>query len=215
MFTGIIEQVGTVDSIRTTPDGARLSIHSPEVAMELGEGDSIAVNGACLTKVGGNDETFEVDVSPESLKKTDLGALRKGDSVNLELAMRLGDRLGGHMVSGHVDAVGRIEDRRVEGDSEIVTIQAPPEVMRYVVSKGSVAVDGISLTIAERETGRFRVAIIPHTGHKTTLLSKGPGDPVNLEADLIGKYVERLLAPDSEGGESGLTKEFLVEHGYA
>ncbi len=119
------------------------------------------------------------------------------------------------MVSGHVDAVGRIEDRRAEGDSEIVTIQAPPEVMRYVVSKGSVAVDGISLTIAERETGRFRVAIIPHTGHKTTLLSKGPGDPVNLEADLIGKYVERLLAPDSEGGESGLTKEFLVEHGYA
>ncbi|MDP6088269.1 MAG: riboflavin synthase [Nitrospinota bacterium] len=215
MFTGIIEHVGTVESIRAAPDGARLSIRSPEAAGELGEGDSVAVNGACLTKVGGNKETFAVDVSPESLKKTNLGALRKGDPLNLELAMRLGDRLGGHMVSGHVDAVGRIEDRRAEGDSEIVAIQAPPEVMRYVVSKGSVAVDGISLTIAERETVRFRVAIIPHTALKTTLLSKKPGDPVNLEADLIGKYVERLLSPDSEGGTGGMTKEFLVEHGYA
>ncbi len=215
MFTGIIEHVGTMDSVRATPDGGRLSIRSPEAAGELGEGDSVAVNGACLTKVGGDEETFTVDVSPESLKKTNLGALRKGDPVNLELAMRLGARLGGHMVSGHVDAVGRIEDRRTEGDSEIVAIQAPPEVMRYVVSKGSVAVDGISLTIAERETGRFRVAIIPHTALKTTLLLKKPGDSVNLEADLIGKYVERLLTPDSEGGRGEMTKEFLIENGYA
>ncbi len=215
MFTGIIEHVGTVDSVRVTPDGGRLTIRSPEAAGELGEGDSVAVNGACLTKVGGEEETFAVDVSPESLKKTNLGALRKGDPVNLELAMRLGARLGGHMVSGHVDAVGRIENRRTEGDSEIVAIQAPPEVMRYVVSKGSVAVDGISLTIAGRETGRFLVAIIPHTALKTTLLLKKPGDPVNLEADLIGKYVERLLTQDSEGGTGGMTKEFLIENGYA
>jgi riboflavin synthase len=214
LFTGIIEHLGSVASIQTSPDGARLSICAPEAAEELGEGDSIAVNGACLTKVGGDRETFLVDVSPETLKKTGLGSLRSGDHVNLELAMKLGDRLGGHMVSGHVDAVGRVADRRPEGDSEIVTIQAPPEIMRYVVPKGSVAVDGISLTVAEREQDRFRVAIIPHTAQKTTLLSKKPGDIVNLEADLIGKYVEQLLRPDSNPKEGGITKEFLCEHGY-
>jgi riboflavin synthase len=214
LFTGIIEHLGSVASIQTSPDGARLSIRAPEAAKELREGDSIAVNGACLTKVGGDSESFLVDVSPETLKKTGLGSLRSGDRVNLELAMRLGDRLGGHMVSGHVDAVGRVDDRRPEGDSEIVTIQAPPEVMRYVVPKGSVAVDGISLTVAERERDRFRVAIIPHTAHKTTLLSKKPGDMVNLEADLIGKYVEQLVRPDSNPKEGGITKDFLCEHGY-
>ncbi|MFQ5693826.1 MAG: riboflavin synthase, partial [Nitrospinota bacterium] len=123
---------------------------------------------------------------------------------------------GGHLVSGHVDAVGRIAERRSEGDSELVSIRAPAEVMRYIVAKGSVAVDGISLTVAEREADRFRVAIVPFTAEKTTLLSKRPGDSVNLEADLIGKYVERLLTPTSSaGGPSGLTREFLFEHGYA
>ncbi|MFQ5693216.1 MAG: riboflavin synthase [Nitrospinota bacterium] len=214
MFTGIIEHMGTVASIRTGPDGARLSIAAPEAAKELRMGDSVAVNGACLTKVGGDDRTFDVDVSPETLRKTSLGALRKGDAVNLELALRLGDRLGGHLVSGHVDAVGRIGGRRPERDSEIVTIEAPPEVMRYIVPKGSVSVDGISLTVAEREGDRFRVAIIPHTAERTTLLRKKPGDPVNLEADLIGKYVERLLAP-APNPDSRLTKDFLCEHGYA
>ena len=215
MFTGIIEHIGTIASIQTTPDGAKLSIRAAPAAKELREGDSIAVNGACLTKVGGNGGIFDVDVSPETLKKTNLGSLRSGDKVNLELAMRLGDRLGGHMVSGHVDAVGRIADRRPEGESEIVTFQAPPEVMRYIVPKGSVAVDGISLTVAERGADRFEVAIIPHTTLKTTLLSKKPGDPVNLEGDLIGKYVEQLLSPDSADKESRITREFLIEHGYA
>ncbi len=214
MFTGIIEHLGSVASIQTSPDGARLLIRAPEAAKELREGDSVAVNGACLTKVGGDGETFLVDVSPETLKKTGLGSLRSGDQVNLELAMRLGDRLGGHMVSGHVDAVGRIVARRPEGDSEIVTIEAPPEIMKYVVPKGSVAVDGISLTVAERERDRFRVAIIPHTSQKTTLLSKKPGDTVNLEADLIGKYVEQLVRADMNPKEGGITKDFLCEHGY-
>lgn len=215
MFTGIIEYVGTVASVQTAPGGARLSIRAPEAARELRVGDSVAVDGACLTKVAGEGGAFEVDVSPETLRKTHLGRLRPGDAVNLELAMRLGERLGGHLVSGHVDAVGRIAGRRSEGESEILTIQAPPEVMRYVVPKGSVAVDGISLTVAEREKDRFRVAVIPHTAQKTALLAKRPGDPVNLEADLIGKYVEQLLAPAPATQESRITEEFLREHGYA
>ncbi|MFQ5911612.1 MAG: riboflavin synthase [Nitrospinota bacterium] len=215
MFTGIIEFVGMVASIQTTPEGAKLSLRAPEAAKELRTGDSVAVDGACLTKVSGSEQTFEVDVSPETLKKTTLGSVRRGDKVNLELAVRLGDRLGGHLVSGHVDAVGRVADRRPEGDSEIVTIQAPPEVMRYIVPKGSVAVDGISLTVAERGADRFRAAIIPHTAQKTTLLLKKAGDRVNLEADLIGKYVEQLLTPHSPDRGGRVTKEFLCEHGYA
>ncbi len=215
MFTGIIEHIGTVQSVRTTPDGSRLALLAPGPAVELGEGDSVAVNGACLTKVAGTGEGFEVDVSPESLRKTNLGGLKQGDAVNLELSMRLGDRLGGHMVTGHVDGVGRLARRKPEGESEMVTIEAPEEVMRYIVSKGSVAIDGISLTVAARKEGGFEVAIIPHTARKTTLLTKKPGDPVNLEADLIGKYVERLLMDYKIAAQSGITKEFLSEQGYA
>ena len=214
MFTGIIENVGTVNSIQTTPGGSRMVLLSPGVARELNVGDSVAVNGACLTKVAGNDDIFEVDVSPETLKKTNLIALRKGDAVNLELSMRLGDRLGGHMVTGHIDAVGTLEKRRPEGDSEIVTVGAPDKVMRYIVEKGSVAIDGISLTVAARDESQFEVAIIPHTAIKTTLLTKTPGESVNLEVDLIGKYVERFLIDDSSVEESKLTKEFLIEQGY-
>lgn len=215
MFTGIIEHIGTVQSVRTTPDGSRLAILAPGAAAEFGEGDSVAVNGACLTKVAGTRDDFEVDVSPETLRKTNLGGLKQGEAVNLELSMRLGDRLGGHMVTGHVDGVGRLGRRKPEGDSEMVTIEAPEEVMRYIVSKGSVAIDGISLTVAVRKEREFEVAIIPHTAQKTTLLTKKPGDLVNLEADLIGKYVERLLMDDKVAAGSGITKEFLIEQGYA
>ncbi len=180
-------------------------------------GDSISMNGACMTVVELKEPCFGVDVSPESLRLTNLGVLRAGDGVNLERALALGDRLGGHMVSGHIDGLGKIRGRREEGDSIWLTVEAPPAVMRYVVLKGSVAVDGISLTVADLDEDSFSIAIIPHTSAVTTLTDKKDGAPVNLEADLIGKYVEKLLSPHTAGHAGGgdITLDKLKERGYA
>ena len=217
MFSGIVEAVGRVRSLRKGEGGARLGIEAPSVVQGVRMGDSIAVNGACVTVVAFGASGFEADLSPETLRRTNLGALGAGDGCNLERAMALGDRLGGHLVTGHVDAVGRLRGRRADGDSIWLTVEAPEEVMRYVVLKGSVAVDGISLTVAGVEEGAFSVAIIPHTSERTTLTVKADGAPVNLEADLIGKYVEKLLAPHAQAGEAGrgITLETLKAHGYA
>ena len=216
MFSGIIEAIGTIRSLRKDAGGARVAVEAPGVLDDARLGDSIALDGVCVTVVGFDEKTFEADLSAETLRRTNLGELTVGGECNLERAMSLGARLGGHLVSGHVDGVGRIRSRKSEGDSVWLTYEAPVEVTRYVVYKGSIAVDGVSLTVASREDDTFSVAIIPHTSEQTTLTRKKDGAAVNLEADLIGKYVEKLLAPHAAAGaHEGVTMEKLKEQGYA
>lgn len=210
MFTGIVQEVGRVVRLQAKSDGARLEIASSRVAPLLAVGDSVSTQGACLTCVEKGDGTFAADLSRETLERTTLGRLKPGDPVNLEPALRLCDRLGGHLVTGHVDGVGRVEAVETVGDGRVVTFSAPPHVMRYVIEKGSIAVDGVSLTVARVISGGFKVALIPHTLQVTTLGRLRPGDPVNLEADLIGKYVEKLLG----AGERQDLWSALVRSGY-
>jgi riboflavin synthase len=193
MFTGIVEEMGVVKALERGPSGTRLTILASTILDDLAVGASVSIDGVCLTVVARNDQEFSVNVSPETLSVTTLGKLAAGGPVNLERAMRINERIGGHLVAGHVDGVGSIRDRRQEGNAIVLTIEAPKEVLPYCVSKGSITVDGISLTINEVSERSLTVAIIPHTAKVTTLGLKHPGDPVNLESDLIGKYVERLL----------------------
>jgi riboflavin synthase len=193
MFTGIVEEMGAVTSIEKTLAGTRLTILASTVMSDLKIGDSVSVNGTCLTAVSRSEKDFTVDVSPETLSVTTLGALAGGAPVNLERAMRLNDRIGGHLVAGHVDGIGVIRGRQQEANGVILVIEAPKDVLRYCVTKGSITVDGVSLTINEVTDKFFSVCIIPHTAQVTTLGLKQVGDKVNLESDLIGKYVERLL----------------------
>jgi riboflavin synthase len=199
VFTGLVEEVGRVVDVRPGGEGARLALRAPLVRDGLAVGDSVSVNGACLTAVALDDEGFAVDAVAETLRRTALGGLGPGDPVNLERALRLGDRLGGHLVQGHVDATGRVAGARAEGESAVLRIAAPAEVLRYVVEKGSVAVDGVSLTVAARLPDAFEVALIPHTMAVTTLGPGAVGRPVNLEVDLVAKYVEALVAPHTDG----------------
>jgi len=197
VFTGLVEAMGEVAALEALPGGAgmRLVVRSPAVAKESAIGDSVAVNGCCLTVTARDGDTLAFDAVPETLARTNLGRLHVGSPVNLERPLRLGDRLGGHLVQGHVDAVGEVRLVSPEGSSVRIAIDAPGNVRRYLVPKGSVAVDGVSLTVAAvTETG-FEVVIIPHTAAVTTLGRVRPGDAVNLEADVVGKYIERLLAP--------------------
>jgi len=198
MFTGIVEEMGAVTSMEQTLAGTRLTILASRVLSELKIGDSISINGICLTVVARGEQSFGVDVSPETLSVTTLGRLKGGAPVNLERAMRLNERIGGHLVAGHVDGVGTIRSRRQEGNAIVFVIEAPSDVLRYCVHKGSVTVDGISLTINEVTDRSFTVAIIPHTAGVTTLGLKQADDQVNLESDLIGKFVERLLQQRSQ-----------------
>ena len=193
MFTGIVEEMGVVKTLDQGVSGARLSILASLVLDDLAVGASISVNGACLTVVSVGEREFGVEVSPETLAVTTLGQLAAGTPVNLERAMRVHERIGGHLVAGHVDGVGSIRNRAPEGNAIVLTIEAPKEVLRYCVHKGSITLDGISMTINEVGDRSFSVAVIPHTAKATTLGLKKPGETVNLEADLIGKYVERLL----------------------
>ena len=188
----------------------RLGIEPPFPAEELRLGESVAVNGACLTVVEVRPPIFEADVSPETLKRTTLGRLRPGDRVNIERALRWGDRLGGHLVSGHVDGVGEVLSRTERTDFFFFRIRAPENVATYLVEKGSVAVDGVSLTVNRVEGLNFEIAVIPHTAEITTLGFRKPGDPVNLEVDLLAKYVEKLLKPY----QRGLSEEFLRQKGF-
>jgi riboflavin synthase len=191
MFTGIVEELGAVRRIEPSASGARLEFTASQVLAGATMGDSIAVNGCCLTVVDRGDGWWAADAVEETLRRTCLGSLRSGDPVNLERPVRLVDRLGGHLVQGHVDGVGHIAER----GSDTLRVDTPPHLLRYMVEKGSVAVDGVSLTIAGLDSSSFSVALIPHTQAVTTLGRKPVGAPVNLEVDLIAKYVERLAVP--------------------
>jgi riboflavin synthase len=193
VFTGLVADLGTVAEVHATADGVRLAIESP-LARELSEGDSIAVNGVCLTAVGLRGTRFGADVMHETLRRSSLGEVSEGARVNLELPLRAADRLGGHVVQGHVDAVGVVGGVREEGFARVLRVQAPAEVLRYVVEKGSIAVDGVSLTVAALEDSAFEVSLIPETLERTNLGTAGEGTPVNLEVDVLAKYVERLVA---------------------
>jgi riboflavin synthase len=193
MFTGLVEVLGTVRDV--VPDGAgrRLTVAAPEIAAGLAPGESVAVNGACLTVVARDAQTCAFQLAPETLGRTNLGGLRPGDRVNLERALRLSDRLGGHLVQGHVDGVGHVALRREEGGWVTAWFTCPRELAAQMVSKGSVTVDGVSLTLVDVGADRFSIALIPHTLENTTLGFKGPDDPVNLETDLLAKYVWKCL----------------------
>lgn len=219
MFTGIVEELGKIKKISHGADSARLTIEGEKVLSDVKLGDSIAVNGICLTVVVFNDRFFDVDVMAETLRKTNLEELKPGDRVNLERALQVGDRLGGHIVSGHIDGVGVITRQQREDIAVITEIKAPVEVMKYVVKKGSVAIDGISLTVVDCTNEAFQVSLIPHTAKLTTLGFKKQGDRVNLESDIIGKYVERLLGFGANTGSTvsspGLNLDFLAQNGFA
>jgi riboflavin synthase len=194
VFTGLVQDLGRVAEVHETSDGVRLAVESP-LAAELKDGDSIAVNGVCLTAVGlCKGERFGADVMRETLRRSSLGDVAAGSAVNLELPLRAADRLGGHVVQGHVDGVGVVAGAREEGFARVVTVEAAPDVLRYVVEKGSIAVDGISLTVARVDDSGFDVSLIPETIERTTLGSAQPGTPVNLEVDVLAKYVEKLIA---------------------
>jgi riboflavin synthase len=193
MFTGIVEELGTVDGLEDQGDAVRLTVRGPLVTTDAGLGDSIAVNGCCLTVAERDGETFTADVMHETLAKTSLGGLRPGDRVNLERAVTPTTRLGGHVVQGHVDAAGTLRRRTPSEHWELVEVAMPAELARYLVPKGSVTVDGVSLTVVEVGDDAFTVSLIPETLARTTLGLKQPGDPVNLEVDVMAKYVERLL----------------------
>ncbi|MFB9837502.1 riboflavin synthase [Actinoallomurus acaciae] len=194
MFTGIVEELGEIVALEREGDSARLTVRGPLVVSDAVHGASIAVNGVCLTVTDVKDEAFTVDVMKETLDRSALAALAPGSPVNLERPVRPSDRLGGHIVQGHVDGVGEIVSREPGDRWDVVTIGLPPNLARYVVEKGSITVDGISLTVVEARDDAFTVALIPTTLELTTLGRKHPGDPVNLEVDVVAKYVERLVA---------------------
>ena len=225
MFTGIIEEIGTVRSIRGGGSGVVLDIEASKVLEGTATGDSIAVNGVCLTVTPGSGH-FTADAMPETLRHTSLGSLRPGSKVNLERAMACGGRFGGHLVSGHVDACGRVAELVRDGIALVMRVSVPSDVLRYVALKGSVTLDGVSLTVASvsDSDSSFTVSLIPHTMASTTLHLLKPGSPVNVEVDMLARYVERLLAAgeaapasaqvDSGSAGGGLTEEFLKKYGF-
>ena len=216
MFTGIIEEIGFVRHVISGSLSGEIQIGARKVLEGTKIGDSIAVNGVCLTVTRLLRDGFTTDVMPETLRRTNLGKLGGGDPVNLERAMAADGRFGGHIVSGHIDGTGAISRMQPEGNAILVTVQTLPEILELIVEKGSIAIDGISLTVATLDSDSFQVSIIPHTGSETILLGKKAGDVVNLENDIIGKYVQRLLtnpAPE-EAPESKVTWEFLAENGF-
>ena len=220
MFTGLIEGLGTISSIRSSGQGRRLVVTADYVLENCRIGDSIAVNGACLTAVSVSEKRFEVDVSPETLRTTTLGSAKIGERVNLERSLRLSDRIDGHLVSGHVDGTGVIKDRQAAGNATVVAIGIPEPLSRYLIEKGAVAVDGISLTVNDCDQTSFTVSIIPHTGQMTTIGFKKIGQPVNLEMDMIGKYVEKFLSGGRTGAArkdaagSGIDMNLLAKTGF-
>jgi riboflavin synthase len=213
MFTGIIEDKGEVLRVEYRGQEKRLTIGLPPYLTEVQLGDSININGVCLTVVQKREREVELDLSQETLQKTILGELKKGDLVNLERALRLTDRLGGHIVTGHVDGIGVIVEKRGERDFLQLKIRIPESVSKYVVQKGSIAIDGISLTVNECQGGEIQMTLIPYTIEKTTLTGKQVGDRVNVETDILAKYVEKLM---SQGGQKSgqVDLSFLKEHGF-
>ncbi|MCD7845767.1 MAG: riboflavin synthase [Oscillospiraceae bacterium] len=216
MFTGIIEEMGAVRAVKRGANSSLLSIGARVVLDDLKIGDSVAVNGVCLTATSVDQSGFTADVMHETLNRSSLGALTVGSPVNLERAMAANGRFGGHIVSGHIDGTGHIQSIRRDDIALWYTIEAAPALLRYIVEKGSVAIDGISLTVAAVTEKDFSVSLIPHTASVTLLGRKRPGDIVNLETDIIGKYVEKLLQPKEPAApqSSGITWEFLAENGF-
>jgi riboflavin synthase len=220
MFTGIIEGLGIIDTIQSAGQGKRLAIEAEFTLDQTKIGDSMAVNGACLTVVRISGKKFEADLSPETLAASTFNTAKRGDRLNLERAMRLSDRIDGHLVSGHIDGIGIINQQQKLGNAMMVTVAVPEALSRYMIPKGSVAVDGISLTINVCEPKSFTVSIIPHTARSTTIGMKKKGDAVNIETDMISKYVERFTRGQSmntsakEAVSSGIDMEFLVKSGF-
>lgn len=214
MFTGIIQGKGTIFETRSAGSGLIVGLEADFDLTEPLEGESIAVNGVCLTAKGIRGHRFQADVSPESLSKTNLGRLAVGGSVNLERALRLSDRLGGHLVSGHVDGVSNLQSKVNHGNFTIFTFTVPSGQGRYIIQKGSITIDGVSLTVNSVDDKEFSVSIIPHTMQITTLGLLCPGDMVNIEVDIIGKYVEKLLTHEPPTNQSKINLAFLAEHGF-
>ena len=210
MFTGIIEETGTVEAIVRGAKSCRLTIRADKIFDDLSLGNSVAVNGVCLTADEIRKPVFVADVMAETVRRTNIDRLVPGSRVNLERAMRLGGRFGGHIVAGHIDGTGTIVSMVREDNAVWVTVTAGGEILRYIIEKGSVALDGISLTVAEVGTDRFSVSVIPHTAAETTLLSRRTGDRLNIECDMIGKYVEKFVSGESRG----ITPELLAKYGF-
>jgi riboflavin synthase len=206
VFTGIVEEVGRIVSV--SPSGLKIAADKALQGMQIGS--SIAVNGACLTATSLDSKSFSVDVMPETLQKTNLGLLKPGDRVNLERPLALGGELGGHLVQGHIDGTGRVASVIKEDGAVRIKFEAPPELLRYFVSKGFVTVDGVSLTVTDKDSRSFGVSIVEYTRWNTILADRKVGDIVNLEADIIGKYVAEFIKPQ----DRGITAEFLSEHGF-
>lgn len=215
MFTGLVEEIGRVDSVLQSAKSSRISIQAKKVLEGVKLGDSIATNGVCLTVTSFDKDQFTVDVMAETMRLSNLKDLSPGDEVNLERALRLGDRLGGHMVSGHIDGRGKILSFQHEDNAVWVTINCSEELLKYIIYKGSIAIDGVSLTVAYVDEFVFKVSIIPHTREETTLLSKNIGDQVNLECDMLGKYIEKLLGSrEQTNTKSRIDMEFLSQNGF-
>ena len=216
MFTGLIEEIGKVEAVIKSTKSARITIKADEVLQGVKLGDSISTNGVCLTVTSFSSNSFIVDVMAETMRSSNLNKLSPGEEVNLERALRASDRLGGHIVSGHIDGIGSIKNYEQEDNAVWITIAATTEILKYIVHKGSIAIDGVSLTVAYVDESEFKVSIIPHTKEKTTLLYKKKGGQVNLECDVIGKYVEKFLAVREETpGKKGIDLNFLSENGFA
>lgn len=216
MFTGIIEEIGRIDSIKKGTQSAVMGIRCQKVLEGTKIGDSIAVNGVCLTVTSLYEQGYTADIMAETLERSSLGSLSKNSPVNLERAMAADGRFGGHIVAGHIDGTGKIRDIRRDETAVWYTVEAKPQILRYVVEKGSIAIDGISLTVARVTDRDFSVSIIPHTQGETSLGFRQKGDIVNLECDVIGKYVEKLMKPtdNTTRVESNITDTFLMEHGF-
>ena len=219
MFTGLVAELGTVQRLARQGNSYHLTVGARKVLENLKIGDSVAVNGACLTVVRMDDSGFTADVMPETVRLTNIGSLQPGSRVNLERTLRLCDGLDGHIVSGHVEGLGTISAQRPEGIAMVVTISAPPELLKYIIKKGSIAIDGISLTVTEVTETSFSVSLIPHTAKETTLGFKKVGDSVNLETDILGKYVERMLTWNSSQAKQAsksdtLNMKTLLENGF-
>lgn len=213
MFTGIVEELGIIKKISINGNSGSITVKASKVLEGTIIGDSIAVNGICLTVTSMTNDSFTADIMAETVRRSSFKIASAGDKVNLERAMAANGRFGGHIVSGHVDGTGTITNMRKEENAVWVTISAAPSIMKFIVEKGSVCLDGISLTVAKAETDNFSVSIIPHTGEETTLLTKKPGNPINIENDVVGKYVERLLNfKDNES--TGITMEFLRKYDF-
>jgi len=215
LFTGLVEELGTIKAVYNGPDSSRLKIAGKIIVEDVKLGDSIAVNGVCLTVVDFNKDDFQAQVMAETLKKTNLRELKIGDKVNLERALRMGDRLGGHLVSGHVDGVGRIIEKRRHDIAIVIRIESPEAVLHYLINKGSAAIDGISLTVVDVSDKDFTVSLIPHTMSLTTLGIKNVGEMVNLEVDMLARYVESFINKKivKDKGKD-ISVEFLAANGF-